>query len=168
MQLKQSVIKTEHSQECQESLTGDYPALVHTVLWAHSPIYSLLCSFVYWCSHKWHWSWTQYSTDSLIHSLFIIQFCSYSLPSLCHPYCSMYTQHTDSLWHNCPSLAIHCPYIMLIACLELNNAVIAGYPQNVLSPRMVKFWRTGSLDIRGFVVYNTTRRSCHLLQFHIG
>jgi len=94
MQLKQSVIKTEHSQECQESLTGDYPALVHTVLWAHSPIYSLPCSFVYWCSQKWQWFWTQYSTDSLIHSLFIIQFCNYSLPSLCHPYCSMYTQHT--------------------------------------------------------------------------
>jgi ABC-type phosphate/phosphonate transport system ATPase subunit len=35
---KQSVIKMEHSQEFQESLTRDYPALVHSVTWAQSCI----------------------------------------------------------------------------------------------------------------------------------
>jgi len=58
-QFKQSVIKTEHSQEFQESLTTDKPALAHSVHLAHSPIYSLLNSVVYWCS--------QHSPHSLLH-----------------------------------------------------------------------------------------------------
>jgi len=66
-QLKQPVIKREYSQEFRESLTRDYPALVHLVLWAHSLIYILLNSVVFWCSQHWHRSWTQYSTDSLLH-----------------------------------------------------------------------------------------------------
>jgi len=39
-QLKHSVRETEHSQEFQESLTIDYPAPIHSVLWAHSPTFS--------------------------------------------------------------------------------------------------------------------------------
>jgi len=39
-------MKTEHSQEFQESLTRDKPALVHSVLQAYSPVYSLLNSVV--------------------------------------------------------------------------------------------------------------------------
>jgi hypothetical protein len=45
--IEQSVIETEHSQEFQESLTRDYPALVHSVFCAHRHIYSLLSSVVY-------------------------------------------------------------------------------------------------------------------------
>jgi len=46
-------MKTEHTQEYQESLTRDNRTLVHTVLRAHIPIYSLLNSVVYWCSQHW-------------------------------------------------------------------------------------------------------------------
>jgi len=46
-QLKQAVMKTEHSQEFQPSLTRDNPALVHSVHRAHSTVYSLLNSVVY-------------------------------------------------------------------------------------------------------------------------
>jgi len=46
-QLKQSVIKTQHSQEFQKSLTSDYPALVCSLLRAHSPLCRLLNYVVY-------------------------------------------------------------------------------------------------------------------------
>lgn len=81
-QFKQSIIKTEQSQEFQEPLTRDYPALVNSVLWAHSPIYSLLSLVVCWCSRHWYWSWTQYSTDALFHALHTMHFCSDILPLL--------------------------------------------------------------------------------------
>jgi hypothetical protein len=64
----------------------DYPALEHLVLWAHSLIYTLLNSVVFWCSQHWHQSWTVLVTllsplcDALMH------FCSYSLLLLGHPH----------------------------------------------------------------------------------
>jgi len=63
----------------------DYPALVRLVLRAHSLIYTLLNSVVFWCSQHWHQSWTVLHTlisplcDALMH------FCSYSLPLHGHP-----------------------------------------------------------------------------------
>jgi len=64
----------------------DYPALIHLVLRAHSLIYTLLNSVVFWCSQRWHQSWTVLHTfisplcDALMH------FCSYSLPLLGYPH----------------------------------------------------------------------------------
>jgi len=43
-------MKTELAQEFQESLARDNPALVHSALLGHSPIYSLLNSVDHWCS----------------------------------------------------------------------------------------------------------------------
>jgi len=40
-------VKQNTQQEFQELLTIYYPALKHSLLWAHSPIYSLLSSVVY-------------------------------------------------------------------------------------------------------------------------
>ena len=58
----------------KRTLTKDYPALVHSLLWVHNPVYSLLSSIVCWCSQHWRRSRTQYFTDAL--------------PPLCNAQCS--------------------------------------------------------------------------------
>lgn len=65
----------------------------------------------------WHQSWTQYSTDSLLYSSALCSFATFA--SLCHPHLSLrYTQHTNSPWHSCPSLAVCWPYVPLFLFLE--------------------------------------------------
>ena len=129
-QLKQSVIKIELSQEFQESLTGDYVALIHSVLWAHSPVYSLLSSVVYWCSQLWQQSWIQYSTDSLIHSLLPVHFRSYNLPSLCHlHFALLYATHwlaVTQLSTSCCPLTVCIAYCVSRIFCALPFSV--GYP----------------------------------------
>ena len=119
-QFKQSVIKTEHSQEFQESLTRDYNALVNSVLWAHSPIYSLLSLVACWCSLHWYWSWTQYSTYALFHSLHTLHFHSDILPLLTSSRLTLCYVTTDSPRQDCTSCAVHWPYMLPVAFLKLS------------------------------------------------
>ena len=75
-----------------------------------------------------------------------------SLRSAIHTGCSAIRSTLTVIW-----LSISC-------CLL---ALYAAFPflSNLLSPfNMRRFWHTGSLDVRGFVGGQTTRRCCLLLQ----
>jgi len=57
-------------------------------------------------------------------------------PSLPHPLLSLcYTPHTDSPWHDCPSLAMCWHYMLLIAFLESFPLVqeVSGIPAALMS-----------------------------------
>ena len=140
LQTKWPVTEAEYSQEFQESLTRDYLGLVHSVLRAHSPVYILLISVVYWCSQRRHRSWTQYSKESLTHYR-----THYAVPqlqsllTLPSPHALRYalTQHSDSPWHDSPSLATHWAYIIFICTSRTDFAVLvsAGYMLDI--PKIV-------------------------------
>jgi len=49
--------------------TRGYPALMHSVLQAHSPIWNFRSSVASWCSQHWHRSRSQYFTDSFLQYL---------------------------------------------------------------------------------------------------
>jgi hypothetical protein len=51
-----SVQTIKTASNCNRTLTRDQSAFVHSVLWDHSPVYSLLSSVVYWWSQHWRWS----------------------------------------------------------------------------------------------------------------
>jgi len=158
VQTIETVIKTEHLQKFQESLIRDYPALVYSVLWAHSPLCRLRNSVVYWCSHHWHQSWTQYSTDSLLHYT-----KHYAVLQLLSPFsllstliALLYTEHCLAMTHMYSSdwmLVLYATYVFL------KYSVLS---QSVFWKRLAlclfrRHWHTSSLDGRGFVGHHTSR-----------
>jgi hypothetical protein len=159
-------MKPEHSQEFQELLTRDYPAVIHLVLWAHSLIYILLYSVVFWCSQHWHQSWTVHHTfiSPLCNAL--MYFCRYTLPSLCHP-------HLLSTIHN--TLTCHATTMLLqlnagptyhwcFLNIWLCPCQSSGSLRHSVSVSQ-RHWHTISLNVRGFAGHHTTRCCCPLLQY---
>ena len=108
-------------------------------------------------------SQTQYFTDS-IPLLHTIQFLS--LNSLYSPSSTLLTSlcatHSESLSEDCSILAIHWPYIALIAFLEPSTLLQAALD----TPRMLYLltWESsGSLDVRGCAGHHTSRPSVTIL-----
>jgi len=138
--LKQWVIKTERTQVFQESLTTSNPALVHSVLLAHSAIYNLLNSAVYWCS--------QHYTHSILHFATLGAFPQSAVNTRCPLHATLWYPHSLSATRNtlistltvrytqhstvntrCPLYAANCHavrhttvHLLLFAGLTLYNA----------------------------------------------
>ena len=118
-QFKQQVIETGQSQEFQDSLSREYPGLVHSVLRAQSPIYS----FSQFCCLLVLTALTPVS-NTVLHRCTPPLTPHYAVPQLQSPFTlqSLHKlstkQHVLSPSHDCPALAIRWTYIMLIARLE--------------------------------------------------
>jgi len=151
-------IKTEHLQESTLHSFTNYSRLIAQctvcIILLSADTHSTDTGLKHSSSHI-HFSTTQWT----------MQFCSYSLPSLCCP-------HSLSATYN--TLTRHDMTVLLLlkaglVCHFRVSRIFDSVPVSLLwvsgtlsFPR--RHWHTGSLDTKGFADRHTTRRCCPLLQ----
>ena len=128
--IKQWINKTEQTQESQESLTTDNPALVHSVHKAQTPMYRLLYSVAYWCSQHYTHTLIHFATQLYLKSAFVLTANFFKQ-----------SQHWSTICNFTLSLAFRRQAKRNVFCWYNHNAMQTDrgkYRKNVVNPNIIR------------------------------